>query len=134
MPSKRSGVLFPAVFRRFFRPLLGAKAPSYSSALHFFCMADGGRADTLIYKLTHVRVCVCILAKGCPPVRPVYPCPSIFRLILTSYNGRSCVMAWERQHTMPASTCLFHLPLPLQGVGGLSNFHYPFLISYCPCE
>ena len=55
----------------------------------FFCMADGGRADTLIYKLTHVRVCVCILAKGCPPVRPVYPCPSIFRLILTSSNGRS---------------------------------------------
>ena len=89
MPSKRSGVLFPAVFRRFFRPLLGAKAPSYSSVLHFFCMADGGQADTLIYKLTHVRVCVCILAKGCPPVRPVYPCPSIFRLILTSSNGRS---------------------------------------------
>ena len=37
------------------------------------CLADGGQADTLIYKLTHVRVCVCILAKGCPPVRPVYP-------------------------------------------------------------
>ena len=33
------------------------------------CLADGGRADTLIYKLTHVHVCVCILAKGCPPVR-----------------------------------------------------------------
>ena len=33
------------------------------------CLADGGQADTLIYKLTHVRVCVCILAKGCPPVR-----------------------------------------------------------------
>ena len=94
------------------------------------CLADGGQAVTLIYKLTHVRVCVCILAKGCPPVRPVYPCPSIFRLILTSYNGRSCVMAWERQHTMPASTCrhfpfsIFHLPLPLQGGGGLSIFHF----------
>ena len=139
MPSKRSGVLFPAVFRRFFRPLLGAKAPSYSSVLHFFCMADGGRADTLIYKLTHVRVCVCILAKGCPPVRPVYPCPSIFRLILTSSNGCSCVMAWERQHTMPASTCrhfpfsIFHFPFTSPPSGGRGAFYFPFLIIYCSC-
>ena len=37
----------------------------------------GRPADTLVYK-SYTRVCVYILRKGCPPVRLVYPLPSIF--------------------------------------------------------
>ena len=43
----------------------------------------GRPADTLVYK-SHTRVCVYILRKGCPPVRLVYPLPSILRFALTS--------------------------------------------------
>ena len=40
------------------------------------------RADALFYKLTHT--CVCIFKMGCPPVRLVYPFPSICRLAFIS--------------------------------------------------
>ena len=53
------------------------------------CLADGGQADTLIYKLTHVRVCVCILAKGCPPVRPVYPFRCAARAQMVTFNRQN---------------------------------------------
>ena len=83
------------------------------------CLADGGQAVTLIYKLTHVRVCVCILAKGCPPVRPVYPCPSIFRLILTSSNGRSYTIH-PFIYYPSADTCLAYA---LALIAGLLQYH-----------
>ena len=44
----------------------------------------GRPADTLVYKShTHAYVCI-VLRKGCPPVRLVYPLPSILRFALTS--------------------------------------------------
>ena len=53
----------------------GSDAPTQTLIRLF--RRTGRPADTLVYK-SHTRVCVYILRKGCPPVRLVYPLPSIF--------------------------------------------------------
>ena len=53
----------------------GSDAPTQTLIRRF--RRTGRPADTLAYK-SHTRVGVYILRKGCPPVRLVYPLPSIF--------------------------------------------------------
>ena len=65
----------------------GSDAPTQTLIRLF--RRTGRPADTLVYKShTHAYVCI-VLRKGCPPVRLVYPLPSILRLAFTSSNPLS---------------------------------------------